>query len=85
MERVAFNWAVKALNPKNTEDKKSIDHAGAGIAYYILSSPSDSQKFFVVGYKNFTGELSTGSEWANKYQIEKLNKLDDYRYMNPNK
>lgn len=79
MRRIGFRWAVRALNPKNIEDKKSIDHASAGIAYCILSSPSDNQKFYVVGYKNFTGELSIGSEWANSYQVEKLNKLDSRR------
>ena len=78
METVKYQWAVRALSPKN--DKKSVDHLLAGVAYYLLSPPSDGQKFYVVGYKNFTGELSTGSEWANSYQIEKLDKLDASRY-----
>lgn len=80
MEYVKYKWAIRALNPRNTSDQKSIDHAHAGIAYFILSAPTDSQKFYVVGYKNFTGELSTGSDWADNYQIEKLDKLDASRY-----
>ena len=81
-QSIDFSWAVRALDPKNESDKKAIAHAGAGIAYYILSPPSDGQKFYVVGYKNFTGELTTGSDWANTYQVEKLNKMDERRYGN---
>ena len=78
MQTVQYRWAVRALNPK--QNKNAVDHLMAGYAYYLLSPPSDSQKFYVVGYKNFTGELSTGSEWANQYQIDKLNSLDRSRY-----
>ena len=79
-QTITYNWAIRALNPKSEADKKAIAHASAGIAYFILSSPSDNQKFYLVGYKNFTGELNTGSDWANQYQIEKLNKLHASRY-----
>lgn len=79
-QTITFNWAIRALNPKSEADKKAIAHASAGIAYFILSPPSDNQKFYLVGYKNFTGELNTGSDWANQYQIEKLNKMDERRY-----
>lgn len=81
-ETITFKWAIRALNPKSEADKKAIAHASAGIAYFILSTPSDNQKFYLVGYKNFTGELSTGSDWANTYQVEKLNKMDERRYGN---
>lgn len=77
---VTFKWAIRALNPKSEADRKAIAHASAGIAYFILSTPSDSQKFYLVGYKNFTGELSTGSDWANQYQIDKLNDMNERRY-----
>ena len=81
-QTVSFNWAIRALNPKSEADKKAIAHASAGIAYFILSPPSDSQRFYLVGYKNFTGQLTVGSDWANQYQIEKLNKMDERRYGN---
>lgn len=77
---IKFRWAVRALNPKNGSDKRAIDHLNAGIAYYPLSLPSDSQKYYVVGYKNFTGNLATGSDWASQWQAEKLDKLDERRY-----
>lgn len=78
MSTVSFKWAVRTLDPK--QHKNAIDHLMAGYAYYLLSPPSDGQKFYVVGYKNFTGELSVGSDWADQYQIKKLNSLDASRY-----
>lgn len=80
MERVSYQWAVRALNPKNDKDKKSIAHALAGIAYHILKSPEPGKPYYVVGYKYFGGEMTLGSELATPSQSERLEKLDKIRY-----
>lgn len=80
MEYVKYKWAIRALNPRNTSEKKSIDHAHAGIGYFILSAPTDSQKFYVVGYKHLGGDLNAVSDWANQYQVETLEAMNMRRY-----
>lgn len=79
-QKKTYSWAIRALNPKSGADKRSIDHANAGIGYYILDVPGSSRNYYVVGYKHFEGPIRHGSEQANEYQVKRLDELDRIRY-----
>lgn len=70
-EVVRGKWAVKALDPK--EHRKSVDHMNERIGYYVLEKPTKTEPYYLVGYLNFTGVLSEGSDWATDNEIKRLN------------
>lgn len=78
MEAIRGRWAVTALDPKH--DKKSIDHMNESIGYYLLEKPTKAEPYYIVGYLNFTGELSEGSEWATEEEVARLTALEEKIY-----
>jgi len=79
-EAKPFTWALRTLNPKNEKDKKSIAHASAGFAYYIIQSPELGRQYYVVGFKYFGGPLSVDVSKATPQQSRDLDRLDALRY-----
>ena len=75
-----YQWAIRTLNPKDEQDKKSIASANAGYGYYIVSKPDTGRQFYVAAFKYFGGELAHGVEMATESQAEMLEKLDGFRY-----
>lgn len=71
-----YEWAVRALNPKNEKDKRSIANATKGFGYVILKQPEAGKQYYIVGFKHFGGPLSTGSQLATPEQSRLLEKID---------
>jgi len=79
-EAKRWQWLVRVLDPKNSIDKKAIDHLNAGFCYYLLAPPSAMQKFYIVGYKHFGGPIPYYAEPADELQSKRLDELDTTRY-----
>ena len=80
-ETMQYTWYITTLVVgKNSQDAKSIDHLNAGIGYYMLEAPTNTEKYYIVGFKYFIGEILPHWEKATSYQVEKLEKMDKSRY-----
>lgn len=79
-ETKRWQWLVRVLDPKNSIDKRAIDHLNAGIGYYLLAPPSGIQKYYLVGYKHFGGLIPYYAEPANDWQTKRLDELDAARH-----
>lgn len=79
-QTMKYQWAIRTLDPKDENDKKSISAAKAGYGYYIVAQPDGSRQFYVAAFKYFGGELKHGVEMAVPSQTEKLDRMDGSRY-----
>lgn len=74
---VTYRWVIVELDPKL--DERSINHAKAGIGYYIISPPANRNDVFIAAYKHFGGSIGRGV-LASDEQAKKLEEADNNRY-----
>jgi len=78
-ETKPYRWVIVELDPSDPADKRSLDHARAGIGYYIISGPRVKGSPYIAAYKHFGGKLYRG-QLATEQQSQKLEELDSNRY-----